>query len=159
MKTIITAMFGIATLIGSASSTATDEECYEHIVNSVSIHGSRYSWFIIRDAYNKGPFDAAIRVYDEAGNRVTSLLEGVNFEVRQNGSKFLVKGHIQGEVSHNRDRYRHIHIVTEEDALVSAWARWGTPGHYSMYHLPVHKRELTNTKEWWGPCSDPDEKS
>ena len=80
MKTITSMLFGIATLIGSASITATeaanttaaDEKCYEHIVNAASIHGSRYVWIVLRDAYGKGPFDAAVQVYNEAGDGITT---------------------------------------------------------------------------------------
>ena len=57
-KAIVTVLVGIATLIGSASSIATDgdEKCYKHVVANVRITDNEHTWIHIVDVYGKGPY-------------------------------------------------------------------------------------------------------
>lgn len=161
MKLTTKVLVGIATLFfGTFGSVATeaDDECYEHIINAVRIHGSSYAWIIIRDAYGKGPIDAKYRVYNVDGDLLTFTINyRSDITIPLNGSHMLTTGNVRGVRENNADRFRHVHITTDRDAIVTVWARW-TSSNDGLYNMPVHKRQLTNTKTWEAPCDPPDDK-
>ena len=169
MRSIITALLGIATLIGSASITATeaanatitaaDEECYEHIVSDIRVVDNEHTRITIRDAYGNGPFDAKYRVYNQHGNPLTITTGYVSdITVPLYGSKLLMRNNIIGVRvrEDSGDRYRHVHIFTDADAVVQVTALFLNGG---MYNIPVVKRELTDTTDWEAPCNTADNQS
>ena len=163
---IATLLFGTFGSVATATTTTTataDEVCYEHVVIGVYIVDNAFTWLMIGDAYGKGPFNARISVYDEAGNPVT-LPARTNFQnavgdltIPLNGSYRTSKPYITGIRAENNDRYRHYHITTDEDAVVRAWTRI-RGDNQGLYELSVHKRQLTNSKTWEAPCDPPGDK-
>ena len=164
MKTLISMLVGIATLIGSASSIATDEECYEHIVSGIRVVNFEQTRITIRDAYGNGPFDAGYQVYNQHGNPLTITTGYVSdINVPRHGSKLLTKDNIIGVRvrEDNGDRYRHVHIFTDADAVVQVTAVFIYDSDFkAMYNIPVVKRQLMNEKDWDGQaCETADDKS
>ena len=122
---------------------------------NVRITDNEHTWIHIVDVYGKGPFDGKYKVYNQMGNSITytyptNYVE--NFTVPLNGAYFLTTPNVKGHRDGRGDRFRHVHITTDEDAVVAAKARVIDLG---MYNIPVTKWELTNRKI----CGDPDEKS
>ena len=166
MKTIISMLFGIATLFGSASSiatdttstteavsgTAADEECFLHVVTGLYVGnyaGARRSHIVIGDISGDGDFHASVSAYSKDGVDIVPVHSKIsgNLTIPEYGSVQIRDTHVQGG-DNEYGVFRNIRIFTDKDAHVRAW----TLENYRAYSVEVYKRELTNEKDWVAPC-------
>ena len=153
IATLLFGTFGsVATATTTTTATKADEVCYEHVVIGVCVTPAHNSWILIGDVRGVG-FDARVQVYNDEGTSVTS---DHDVTIRPNGFHRVWKTTLKGGPDGVEEFgvWRNIHIMTDEDAWLTAYF-FSTGG--SMPNrtvIPAYKRQLSEN-EWTLPCVVP----